>query len=267
MDSAFLPTFDLSLGAAGLRFPAGADIRWLFGFARSSGYQAVQLNAADPLTRPRNLSRSGRRDLASHLRRDELVSSGIDLWIPKAHFTDPMHCDRAVSAMLDAIRFAADMAELTGGERLLSTLLPQSTPRGAIDDIAESALEVGVEIANHAYPWDDQFGSDSPIRIGLDPSAVILAGENAPGAVSRASHSGRLSSVRLSDLSEAGRVQPGEGSLDLLAYRVAVATSQFTRHLIVDLRGLPSGADQGGQLEVAQDIASDFGRSSAPGSA
>lgn len=262
MDPFALPTFDLALASAGLRLPAEKDVRWLMEFARSCGYDALQVNAADPATRPRDLSRSGRRDLAAHLRRHELSCSGVDLWIPRPHFSDQATIDRAVAALLDAIDFASDLAELTGGQRVLSTLIPSDTARGVIDAIAERALATGVEVANHAYPWSEESQQAAALAIGLDPSAVILAGEDPAAAVSSAAGTGRLASVRLSDLAESGRVMPGEGALEPLAYRVAVATSGYTGPLVVDLRGLPSGSQQGGQLAIAQSLCDEFGHRS-----
>lgn len=259
MDPFALPTFDLALACAGVHPPQGKDVRWLLEFARSCGYQAVQLNAADSATRPRDLTRSGRRDLAAHLRRHELVCSGIDLWIPRSHFSDQTTTDRAVAALLDAIEFAADLAELTGGHRVLSTLIPTNAADGVVDTIADRALAGGVEIANHAYPWKESPDLDTPIRIGVDPSAVILAGDDPADAISSAAGAGLLSAVRLSDLAESGRVVPGEGSLESLTYRVAIATSGYARPVIADLRGLPSGEQQGGQLATAQALVADFG--------
>lgn len=256
-----LPTFDVSLAAAGLRLSSGGspDIRWLLQFARECGYRAIQLNAADPSTRPRELSRSGRRDLAAHLRRHELVSSGIDLWIPRPHFGDEAKTDRAVAAILDALQFAADMAELTGGERVLSTAIPATVSDGIVDAVAERASTIGVEVANHTYPWDDHEDPAAPMRLGIDPSAVVLAGDDPATAVAGAAKAGRLAAVRLSDLADSGRVTPGDGSLDTLGFRVAVATSGYERHLIIDLRGLPSGDQSGGQLAVAGQLREEYG--------
>ena len=259
MDPFALPTFDLALAFAGVRLPAEKDVRWLLEFARSCGYRAVQLNAADPATRPRDLTRSGRRDLAAHLRRHELTSSGVDLWIPRPHFSDRSTTDRVVASLLEAIDFTADLADLTGGHRVLSTILPPNAADGVADAVADRANAAGVEVANHAYPWHLQSESDSPIRIGVDPSAVILAGEDPADAISSAARVGLLSSVRLSDLAESGRVVPGEGALESLTYRVAIATSGYTRPVIVDLRGLPSGEQQGGQTATARLLIGEFG--------
>lgn len=262
MDHFALPTFDLSLAAAGLRAPGGGplDIRWVLEFARISGYHAVQVNAADPLTRPRDLSRSARRDLAAHIRRHELVCSGVDLWIPKQHFTDEAHIDRAVNALLGAADFATDLAELTGGTCLLSVSIPWEGADSVLSTLAERASRLGLVIANHAYPWPESLAPESPVLVGIDPPAVILDRGDAAEAVSRASSSGVLRSVRLGDLSAAGRVAPGDGSLDTLAYRVAIATASYDGYVLVDARGLPATEDSGGQQAIARRLAEEFGR-------
>lgn len=262
MDHFALPTFELSLAAAGLRAPGGAmpDIRWVLEYARTTGYHAVQVNAADPLTRPRDLSRSARRDLAAHIRRHELVCSGVDLWIPKRHFTDETHVDRAASALLDAADFAIDLAELTGGARLLSVSIPWEEAEPVLGSLAERASRLGLVVANHAYPWPESLAPESPVLVGIDPPAVILDRGDAADAVSKASSSGVLRSVRLGDLAASGRVAPGEGSLDTLAYRVAIATASFDGYVVVDARGLPVTEDSVGQLAVVRRLAEEFGR-------
>ncbi|MEZ6163399.1 MAG: hypothetical protein R3B67_03075 [Phycisphaerales bacterium] len=45
------------------------------------GHRAVALDVTVPELRPRNLSRSARRDLAALLRKAELELAGLDLWI------------------------------------------------------------------------------------------------------------------------------------------------------------------------------------------
>lgn len=254
MEPFALPTFPLSLAAAGMRAPEGtpADIRWVMAYARRAGYRALHFNAAAPEIRPRDLSRSARRDLAAHARRAELASSGVDLWIPKSHFTDPAYADRAASALLDAVGLAADLAELTDGKRLLSTALPAQGADQIKDALAAHAMDIGVIVADHTYPWPDDLDGIGPVQIGIDPAAVILAGDSPPKAVSMASAAAALASVRLCDLAASGRVVAGEGSLDELAFRVAVATANYDGPLIVDIRNLPPGEEPGGQLHTVR---------------
>jgi sugar phosphate isomerase/epimerase len=260
MQSLGLPTFDLSLGAIGVRAADGsrAEIRWLLGFTRDCGYRAIQINAADPLTRPRELTRSGRRDLAAHLRRNELTCSGVDLWIPRSHFTDPAKSDHVASTLLDAVEFTADLADLTGGHRVLSTAFPTSGGEEIRNAVIDRALSQNVQVADHRYPWPEDIDGAGPLRIGIDPAAVILAGADPAEAVSRASTTGLLAAVRLSDLAASGRVVPGEGSLVDLSFRVAVATSRYQGPLVVDLRGLPPGEESGGQLHTAYKLFEGF---------
>jgi sugar phosphate isomerase/epimerase len=262
MDAFALPTFELSLSASGLRDADGRalDIRATLEFARSAEYHAIQLNAADPLTRPRELSRSARRDLAAHIRRHELACSGVDLCIPKAHFSDETKIDRVVGALCDAVQFAADIADLTDGQRLLSIAAPWQAGGAVLAEVAGRAASIGVSIANHAYPWPEDLSAGGPIRVGIDPATVILASADPAQAVSEASASGCLVSARLCDLESSGRVAPGEGSLDMLAYRVAVGTSTLTTPLIIDVRGLPSNTGDGGQLAIARGLVRDLGR-------
>ncbi len=93
--------------------------------------------------------------------------------------------------------------------------------------------------------------ADSPLGIGLDPAAVLLAGgdpvriasSSAPGATAEAaSLPRRLYVARLTDASSIGRVPIGVrgGRLDTLAYGVALVTSGYRSHVVVDVRGLPT---------------------------
>jgi hypothetical protein len=83
-----------------------ADTRAALEWLGAAGYRGVQLSATDPETRPRELSMSARRDLAATMTRLELACSGIDLFIPPAHFADPSHMARAFEATEAAIEFA-----------------------------------------------------------------------------------------------------------------------------------------------------------------
>ncbi|MFO0874695.1 MAG: hypothetical protein U0575_12095 [Phycisphaerales bacterium] len=74
----------------------------LAGVARL-GFRCVQLSATRPGLRPRELDATGRRGLRERLRWLELSPSGVDLWIPPAHFVESAHIDRAVDAVIAAI--------------------------------------------------------------------------------------------------------------------------------------------------------------------
>ena len=67
------------------------------------GYRYVQLSAAQPGLRPRELDKSARRDLLATLRRREMSPAGVDLWIPPDHFLASATVDRAAEAVVEAI--------------------------------------------------------------------------------------------------------------------------------------------------------------------
>jgi sugar phosphate isomerase/epimerase len=265
MDALPRPRLPLSLALVGVTgAEIGADPRAQIAWAAGAGYHAVQLNAAAPTVRPRELDRSGRRDVAALLRRSGLASSGVDLFIPPDHLTDPAHADRAMAAMLGAITLAGELAELTRGIPVLSTVLPHhSEANGAVRTIAEAAQAHGVRVADCAWPPSDRHDGASPIGVGVDPAAIFLASaeEGAvrdPGAAVSTLR-GRLAGVRLSDIAASGRVAPGEGRLDELAYVVAIATSAHRGYLVVDLRGVRR------QAEVAREVVGRVGREAASG--
>ena len=85
--------------------PLREALAWL----SASGYRGVQLSATDPATRPRELDRSARRDLAATLARHELACSGLDFLIPSSHYIEPEHQQRAVDALFAAIELAANL--------------------------------------------------------------------------------------------------------------------------------------------------------------
>lgn len=261
MDALRLPRLPLSLALVGVTSAEiGTDPRSQIAWAGGAAYRAVQLDGTARGVRPRELDRSGRRDVAALLRRHGLVSSGVDLFIPPDHLIDPAHADRAIAALLGAIELSAELAALTGGTPVVSTMLPHDPAADtAIHTIAEAAQARGVRIADCAWPPLEQHGPESPIAVGIDPATVFLAGDGTddvprdPGAAVSGMR-GRLASVRLSDIDAGGRVAPGDGKLDELAYVVAIATSAFRGFLVVDLRGMHR------QAEVARDVVGRLGR-------
>ena len=134
-----LPTLPLSVALLGL---TRGGLREQISWAASAGFRAVQINAAAPSTRPRDLGRSARRDLASLLRRLELASSGVDdLFVPPDHLTHPARRSRGRARSREAIDFAADLTSLAGGHPVLSTELPPGDAgRDAVRYLAEHAL-------------------------------------------------------------------------------------------------------------------------------
>ncbi|MCA9288174.1 MAG: sugar phosphate isomerase/epimerase [Phycisphaerales bacterium] len=247
----------LAVSLAGLRrdvpdAPWSTGPRAALAWVASIGVRQVQLDAAAPGMRPRELDRSGRRDVAALLRRHELGLTGLDLWIPGEHLSDPVHLDRAVGAIDASIGLAADLSPLVGGGgRLVSLTLPDGVAADVVGHIAASADRVGVRVADHAWPArgerageETTDGSvDAPARvcspsigIGLDPAAVVLAGQSVAKATARVAD--RLLTARLCDLSSAGRVLPGEGRLDVVAYRACLSLTPGGTPVVIDVRGL-----------------------------
>lgn len=232
-------TPELSVSFAGVRDePRDAMVR-----AKALGMRAVQLDAARPGTRPRDLDRSARRDLAARLRREELILSGLDLWIPEEHLVSGEHLTRAIEALDAAVVLAADLAELMGlgsgidsiAARRLSVSLPQEVALEVVDRLKSVADTHGVSVADHKYP-DPLL--DHPIGMGLDPAGV--AGNNADPITVAVEHAKSLVSARLSDLSNFGRTAPGgrNGRLDVAGYAAALTTAGHERPVVLDLRGL-----------------------------
>lgn len=227
----------------------GAEVRAMLTWARSIGAPAVQLNAATPGVRPRDLDRSARRDLAATLRREGLACSGLDLWIPPEHFTDAAHADRAVASVLSAIDLAADLAALAGGSvvsarparpGVVSLLLPAETPADLLTATTERAHDRGVLLADHHWPPRD---SSSPVLLlGIDPVAILAAREDPAASAARLAP--RTASARVADLADGigpapgARVEIGRGRLDLFAYLVSLAAAGYTGSAVIDVRGL-----------------------------
>lgn len=227
----------------------GAEVRAMLTWARSIGAAAVQLNAATPGVRPRDLDRSARRDLAATLRREGLACSGLDLWIPPEHFTDAARADRAVASVRGAIDLAADLAALAGGSvvsarparpGVVSLLLPAEAPADLLAAITERAEARGVLLADHHWPPRD---SSSPVLLlGIDPVAILAAREDPAAAAARLAP--RAASARVADLSPGigptpgSRVELGRGRLDVFAYIVSLAAAGYTGSAVIDVRGL-----------------------------
>lgn len=234
------PLPPLALALAGLE--AARDPRTALEWVAAAGFNAVQLDAASPALRPRDLDRSARRDLAALLRRLELTCSGVDLLIPAEHFADPQRSDRAASATADAIDFAADMASLAGGAAArpsLSLALPAEGAEGAVGALVDRADRRSTALADLTWPPREAApDASSPLRIGLDPAALLLAG--ADPALEAARLAPRLASARLSDISAAGRVPPGRGRLDVLAYGASLVATGYGGFLVLDLRAVPN---------------------------
>lgn len=209
----------------------GNDLRLICDRLRRDGWRSIQLSAAMPGARPRELGASARRDLAATLRRTELVPAGMDLWIPQEHFLDQATVDRAVTSLDAACDLAADLGIAT-----LSITLPGSDQLDAeIREVIESSsAKHGVLIADHRMPSRD---SDDLCSAGIDPAACFSVDRDPVEVVLELA--GRLVSPRLSDLVSTGlRGIPGDagGRLDIQAYRAAVETVASDRPVVLDLR-------------------------------
>ena len=194
------------------------------------GFGFVQFSATQPGLRPRELDDSARRDLLSLLRRHELAPSGIDAWIPTAHFGDPAAVDRALAAMFGAIELAADLGRVPVGVNLADAVEP-------VLAIINHAHHHGVPLADHTIPVVAREG----VSFGIDPTACLAQNED-PSAVV-AQNSGRLISARLTDLLHTGMRGPvsqiTRGLLDVARYRLALNLAGFTRPAILDARQWP----------------------------
>lgn len=232
--------------------PSGARVRAMLAWLSKSGARAVRIDATAAGIRPRELDRSGRRDLGALLRRSELVFAGVDLFIPPEQFLKPDAADRAVSAVLGAIDLAADLSQLAIGAivtRLISSspssvsiVLPTTLAPDMLAAINDHATSRSVRLANHAWPIHEAAsGGDEYIGIGLDPATAFASGSD---PVSIAAQLGRrLVCARLSDLAGAStigasRVVPGTGRLDLNAYLATLSTIGYESHAVLDLTGL-----------------------------
>ncbi len=249
----------LSLSIAGFH-ARGDEGPWAKGPKRaiewvgSIGYRAVQLDAAAPGVRARELDRSARRDLAATLRRAELALSGLDLWIPGHHFLEAKHADRAVGAVVGALELAAELAGLVDGSTAVVCVeLPRELGDGVRGALEAAALGQGAVLADHAWPLGEGpagesvgEGGESGVRVGLNPAAVLLSGGDPVGAAGALG--GRLASARVMDLSARGACVPGEreGKLDLEGYAAALAVGGRVAHPVFDPHGLHDVAGAAG---------------------
>lgn len=247
-----MPTFSqpdsmLALALHGLTIER--EPRRALACVRTLGFSCVQLDAAAAGLRPRDLSHSDRKDLTALLGRLELSLAGVDLWIPAEHFGDPERVDRAASAMFDAIAFASDMRQSTGGGATVCCSLPAP---GVADDVVasieSSAAMQGVFVANFHWPPAAEMSDAAvtqahalpggAIGVGVDPAAALLAGVS-PAKLC-ATLGQRLAGARLSDADASMRVAPGEGRLEIEAYRAALHIVGFNQPVVLDLRNVPA---------------------------
>ena len=200
----------------------------------SLAFRAVQLSASQPGMRPRELDRSGRRDLSAQLRRLEIAPAGLDLWIPVSHLRDPATIDRAMGAIQAAVELAADLGRVS-----LSLLLPHrdesSDPiEPVLEAVIEKSLRFGVPLADCEVPPSDR----ADVGVGIDPVIWLRSGRDPVDAV--ATLADRVELVRLGDLNASGDRIPvgngGKGRLDLGAYRGVLRRCGYNAPVVVDIR-------------------------------
>lgn len=209
---------------------------------QSSGLRALQLDAAHPGIRPRDLDASGRRDLSSTLRRAGLGCSGLDLFIPPDHFLKPDTVDRAVSSTLAAIDLAAALRDPARPHTTLALTLPASPPPDLLTAITGRADQQGLRLADFSTPPSADARPES-LGVGIDPAALLLLGQDPALVVSTLGP--RLAAARLSDAAAglgAVRVAPGAGRLDVTSYLASLGVSGFAGCAVIDLRGVGAQA-------------------------
>jgi len=182
------------------------------------GFRSVQLSAAQPGLRPRELDRSGRRDLLARLSRLQMPAAGLDLWIPTEHFLEPAQVDRAMAAVGAAIELAADL-----GRCAVSLVLPGAETGPLVEAIAEQALRFGVRVADHAVPPAVSTSTPS-IGAGIDPAAWLARDRDPVVAVRE--YARELVSVRLYD----------DPKFDADAFHKALMACAYRGPIVIDLR-------------------------------
>jgi sugar phosphate isomerase/epimerase len=220
---------------------AGGGVRKAMSMLAAEDFHAVQLDAALRGIRPRELSRTGRRDLTTAAARAGIRLAGIDLFVPRKHLLSDEHVDRAVSAIVEAVQLAGDLGRIP-----LSLLLPlEEMAEEAVSAILEAADGHGVPLAIHAErdindaaQWLGRLNYPS-VGLGLDPATLLLQGGDAVEIVQK--HGTCLASARLSDAdSDLGqRTVVGRGDLDVSGYRIGVdLATRRVGPVVLDLRSL-----------------------------
>lgn len=223
--------------------------------------RGVQVASGQPGTRPRDLDRSGRRDLLAAARRHELEICGVDGWLPPEAMLDPSTADRAVSEMLAVIELAGDLGGVP-----VSIRLPADGADEIVNALAAAASRLGVMLLDHAVPPRGRgalptegqappsgiimpgavepgieamrIGGDSAsiegVGIGIDPPAWLVAGLDVlEGAAAG------VGGVRLADLTADGmRIPAGDpdGRIDPAALLAVARTGGFEGLPVIDAR-------------------------------
>jgi sugar phosphate isomerase/epimerase len=205
--------------------------------ARACGCEGVHLDGAARGMRGRDLDRSGRREIAAILKREGLFMTGIDLWIPEAHFADPARIDRAIEALGEACVLAGELARLTETPDPLAlgvsvcVTLPKDPSPELVDAVVKPALSSGVRVADYNQT---ELRFAGVIGAGFDPALAMMKDQDAVDAVSR--NLPGLIDARLNDFNRLGRCPVGRGDLDVTAYRALLESLTSLRWVVVDVR-------------------------------
>lgn len=210
-------------------------------WVRSLGLRGVVLDATAQEMRPRTLDRSGRRDVASLLRHNDLSLAGLDLLIPPTHLTDPAFQDRAFSAIREALTLASDLAAIADGTSPIVTVLaPPTLAAKDLQAVGQLTDNSSAMLALIAWPVTEELRaactSVPKLRTAFDPARVLAAGANAAKELSRSSPP--PVSIRLSDFDGVARVALGKGNLDLTQYIVAASVANAAAPIVLDVQGM-----------------------------
>lgn len=235
----------LSVTVAALGDPSQA-LAW----ASANGLRGVQLSATHPATRPRDLGASARREIRSMLGRYELLLTGVDAFVPPNHFVETQHMERAIDAVQAACEFAGECGRVPVSIHLPHAIKPPDSTNSVADAtidsvsarrmeslraIASAAQHAGVEIADTSRTVDAPW---PPIGFLIDPATILGEGGDPIQQVMRAGT--RLVGARIDDLLRTGMRgavgSGGQSRLDVLAYRIALETANFTRLPVIDAR-------------------------------
>lgn len=221
--------------------PLGGAVESL-AWISSIGARGVQLSAAQPGLRPRELDAGARRDLRATLRRLELVCSGIDAWIPVERWLD----GSTVEHTLDVVRQCCSLAAELGHVPVCLTLPGpcQDPPREerraeAVAEAIRAAQTHDVCLADLTWSTRQPRAElpHPPVGGCIDP-AVLLANACRPVPVITAA-AGRVVAARVVDLLRNGARGPIgtlDGQLDPVEYRVALESCRFSGLPVIDAR-------------------------------
>ena len=213
-----------ALGAAPLCFTLAAKLN----------VAGVQFDASQPGLRARELDIGGRRDVAATLRRNELVASGIDCFIPVERFEQLDAVERAMTALFESLAFAEFLGRVP-----VSLFMPRDEQ--LVNTIAQEAARRGVALADFTRP-----ASCSKCGIGLDPAVILLEQKNPAQEVSTAGP--RLVAARVNDIDQSGQRGPiGHGRLDALAYRIALEVCGLKSLPVIDCRSWRQPVEESAQ--------------------